>query len=104
MTKVTFYRCGESFLGFKAGGHAGNAPAGENIVCAAISTAVGLTECQLTDVLRLEPDVTIDEENAAVRVMFKTPDEAAQPALRALNVYLKSLAGEYPRYLKISEE
>ena len=104
MTKVTFYRSGESFLGFEAGGHAGNLPAGENIVCAAISTAVGLTECQLTDVLKLAPDVTIDEENAAVRVMFASPKEAAQPALKALCMYLRSLAGEYPRYLKISEE
>ena len=104
MTKVTFYRSGSLLLGFKASGHAGEIPAGENIVCASISAAAGLTECQLTDILKLDPDVTIDEEKAVIRIVFETPEKTAQPALEALYMYLNSLAGEYPRYLKVSEE
>ncbi len=45
MTTVTFFRKGPAYLGFRAGGHSGHAPRGEDIVCAAISAAVGLAEC-----------------------------------------------------------
>lgn len=103
MTVVTFFRSGAALLGFEAGGHSGKAPQGEDIVCAAISAAVSLAECQLTDVLQLPAEVTVDDENTRVSVRFSEPCEAAQPVLKALCLYLKELAGEYPRFLKILE-
>ena len=53
MTVVTFFRKDGAYLGFQAGGHSGHAPRGADIVCAAISAAVGLAECEITDVLKL---------------------------------------------------
>ncbi len=103
MTVVTFFRSGPAYLGFEASGHAGKAPAGEDIVCAAISAAVGLAECQITDVLKLPAEAVADEENTRVSVRFSEPCEAAQPVIRALRLYLTELAGEYPRFLKILE-
>ena len=103
MTVVSFFRSGAAFLGFEAAGHSGSAPAGEDIVCAAVSAAVTLTECQITDVLRLPAEVTVDDENARVSVRFSEPCEAARPVLEALWLYLTELAGEYPRFLKILE-
>lgn len=103
MTTVTFFREGSAYLGFQAGGHAGQAPRGEDIVCAAISAAVGLAECEITDVLKLPAEVVVEEETTEVSVRFEKPCEAAQPVMEALRLYLTRLAGEYPRFLKIME-
>ena len=103
MTKIEFIRDGQDYLGFSASGHAGNLPEGENIVCAAISAAVELTECQLTDVLLLETDVRVDPKTASVSVKLKTAQAQAQAPIRALRMYLEELAQTYPRFLKISE-
>jgi len=103
MTTVTFFHKDDALLGFRAGGHAGYADEGEDIVCAAISSAVGLAECQLTDVLHLPAEVTVDEQTTEVSVRFSEPCGPAQPALQALRLYLTALAEEYPRFLKILE-
>lgn len=103
MTTVTFFRKGSAYLGFQASGHAGQAPRGEDIVCAAVSAAVGLAECEMTDVRKLPAEVVVDEKNTKVSIWFHEPEEAAQPVFEALCLYLTRLAGEYPRFLKIME-
>lgn len=103
MTTVTFFRKGAAYLGFRASGHSGKAPRGEDIVCAAISAAVGLAECEITDVLMLSAEVVVDQENTEVSVLFTEPCETAQPVFEALRLYLTRLAEDYPRFLKIME-
>ena len=103
MTKIEFIRDEQGYLGFSAKGHAGDMPEGENIVCAAISAAVELTECQLTDVLLLETDVRVDPKTASVSVNLKTAHAQAQAPIRALRMYLEELAQTYPRLIKITE-
>ena len=103
MTRIVFFRNSEGYTGFTACGHAGGAPEGENIVCAVISAAVELTECQLSDILLLDTDVSIDHKSALVSVMMKQAHAQGQAPIRALKMYLESLAQEYPRFLNISE-
>ncbi len=103
MTNIQFIRDRQGYLGFSASGHAGDMPEGENIVCAAISAAVELTECQLTDVLLLETDVRVDPKTASVSVNLKTAQAQAQAPIRALRMYLEQLAQTYPRFLNITE-
>ena len=45
MTTVTFYTEGRRITGFDASGHSGFAEAGEDIVCAAVTSTVRLVEC-----------------------------------------------------------
>ena len=59
MTTVTFHSTGGRLDGFAVEGHSGYAEAGSDIVCAAISAAVGLTEGPINEVWGL---------GAAVRV------------------------------------
>ena len=54
MTTVTFYSEGSRLTGLEMKGHSGYAPQGEDIVCAALTSAVRLTECAVNDVLGLE--------------------------------------------------
>ena len=54
MTTAAFYSEGSRLTGFEMKGHSGYAPQGEDIVCAALTSAVRLTECAINDVLGLE--------------------------------------------------
>jgi uncharacterized protein YsxB (DUF464 family) len=103
MTTVTFYKQDELYRGFSASGHAGQADYGEDIVCAAVSAAVTLTECQLSDVMKLSPTVDVSSVDTSISVTFSVPNKAAQPAITALFMYLTQLSGEYPRFLKTLE-
>jgi len=103
MTSIQFFRKDGLYTGFSFKGHAGQASEGENIVCAAISASVELTECQLTDVLKLDTEVEVDARSARVTVITKTPHPLAQAPIIALRMYMEQLEEEYPRFLKISE-
>ncbi len=103
MTNVEFIHTAQGYIGFSACGHAGDAPQGENIVCAAVSAAVELTECQLTDILLLHTQVDIDAKTARVSVRLQDAHPLAQAPVQALKLYLTRLAEEYPRFLNILE-
>ena len=65
MTTVTFHSEGSRLVSFEVKGHSGYAPEGEDIVCAAVTSAVRLIECAVNDVLGLEAEagqtVTFDQ-------------------------------------------
>ena len=53
MIEVTFFTEGSRLTGFEVKGHSGLAPQGEDILCAAVTSAVRLTECAVNDILSL---------------------------------------------------
>ena len=53
MIEVTFHSQGSRLSGFEVKGHSGLAPQGEDILCAAVTSAVRLTECAVNAVLGL---------------------------------------------------
>ena len=59
MTTVTFYMEGERIVGFTVQGHSGYADEGSDIICAAVTSAVRLTECAVNDVLGLGASVMV---------------------------------------------
>ena len=104
MTSITFHSADGRIDGFVVEGHSGYAEAGSDIVCAAISAAVGLTECAINEVLGLGAPVKASEKNA--RISLKLPaklDEAneyaCQTLLAGLLVYLQAMGSEYPENL-----
>ena len=106
MTSITFHSADGRIDGFVVEGHSGYAEAGSDIVCAAISAAVGLTECAINEVLGLGPPVKASEKNA--RISLKLPaklDEAneyaCQTLLAGLLVYLQAMREQYPDYLTV---
>ena len=56
MTTVTFHSADNRIDGFVVEGHSGYAEAGADIVCAAVSAAVGLAECTSNEVLGIRDD------------------------------------------------
>ena len=77
MTKVTFSLQGDKILSVDILGHAGYAEEGEDIVCAAISSAVMLTHALLYDVQRIPVDTLIEDEGAHIR--FTLPKDGTYP-------------------------
>ena len=66
MTTVTFHSEGDRITGFEVQGHSGYAQEGEDIVCAAVTSAVRLVECTINDVMGLEAAVKVREKDATI--------------------------------------
>ena len=101
MTTVTFHSADGRLDGFVVEGHSGYAQAGADIVCAAVSAAVGLTECTINEVLGLGAPVKAREADA--RISLKLPaglseenEYACQNLLTGMMVYLQAMGEEYP--------
>ncbi len=108
MTTVTFHTEGSRITGFEAKGHSGYAAAGEDIVCAAVTSAVRLAECTLNDVLGLCASVKVHEKTAAITLrlpggMAPGAESTCQALLTGMMVYLTSLHEEYPDFIEVLE-
>ena len=108
MTTVTFYSEGSRVTGFEVKGHSGYAPEGEDIVCAAVTSAVRLVECAVNDVLGLEASVKVKEQDASISLKLpsglgQTNESTCQTLLVALMVHFVQLAEEYPDNLTVLE-
>ena len=109
MTTVSFHLEGDRIVGFTVKGHSGYAEAGSDIVCAAVTSAVRLTECAVNDVLGLGATVKVKEKDASVSLRIPgglSPDNetACQTLLAALMVHFTSLHEEFPEYVLVVEE
>ena len=108
MTTVTFCSEGSRIVGFEVKGHSGYATQGEDIVCAAVTSAVRLTECAINDVLGLEAAVKVREKDASITLKLpsslgQTNESTCQALLTALMVHFVQLAEEYPDYISVLE-
>lgn len=99
--KAKFYKQ-KVFLGFVIEGHAGLAPAGEDILCAAVSSAVQMTVNGITEVLKAPADLSVKESRISLKL--KQDDEAAGSMIESLWLQLNLLAEEYQGYIDLSIE
>ena len=106
MTTVTFHSAHSRLDGFVVEGHSGYAEAGADIVCAAVSAAVGLAECTVNEVLGLGAPVKASEADA--RISLKLPnglseanEHTCQNILTGMMVYLQAMGEEYPENLAV---
>ena len=109
MTTASFATDGSRIVSFTVKGHSGLAESGEDILCAAVTSAVRLTECAVNDVLGLEASVKVRERDAAITLRLpgglgEENESTCQTLLTALMVYLTELHGEYPENIIVVEE
>ena len=109
MTTVTFLMEGNRIIGFDSQGHSGYAEAGEDIVCAAITSAIRLVDATINDVLGLAASVKIREEEALISLrlpggLAPTAESTCQALLTGLMVYFAQLHDEYPENIEVLEE
>ena len=107
MVTIRFYIDGES-VGLSMQGHAGNGPKGQDIVCAAVTSAVRLVEATVNDVMGLCASVKVCEKSAAISFRLPgslgpTAENTCQNLLTGLMVYLSQLHDEYPDNIEVLE-
>ena len=105
MIRAVFAR---DFSAFSLSGHAGYADAGEDIVCAAVTSAVRLVECTINDVMGLEAAVKVREKDATISLKLpgklgQTAESTCQSLLTGLMVHFVQLNEEYPENISVLE-
>ena len=108
MTTASFAIEAGRMVSFSVEGHSGLAEAGEDVLCAAITSAVRLTECAINDVLCLEASVKVSERDASVTLKLPSRledsvEETCQTLLAAFLLHLVNLAEEYPENITVLE-
>ena len=94
-----FVRSGKSNIGFECKGHAGYAQAGQDIVCAAVSSAAYLTANTITDSFGIKAEAEVSDGY----MFFLLTEESAQGTkmLDGLEAHIRMLAQDYPRSIKV---
>ena len=109
MTTVTFLTEEARIVGFDAQGHSDFAAEGEDIVCAAVTSAVRLVEATVNDVLGLAASVKVREQDASISLhlpggLSPTAESTCQSLLAGLMVYFSALHDEYPDNVEVLED
>lgn len=100
MIKVKFYLSENLISGFEVSGHSGSAEKGEDIICSAVSSAVYMTVNTVTDVLFINAE--IDVRDGYLKCVLNEKLSEAQHILIGLRLHLESLAGDYPKNIKVT--
>ena len=103
MTTLRFYRSHGRLSGFTCQGHSGYAEAGEDIVCAAITSAIRLLECTLNDVMKAGADCSVDERGTRITLKLSSPSKTEEELLKGFFLYMQGLKNEYPDYITVLE-
>ena len=106
MTTIVFYRTEEGILGFKAQDHAGYAPEGSDIVCAAISALTQTTVVGLNEVVGVSCQWEMDDGFLSCflpRDLSQDQWEQSQIVLETLFKGLAAIRTDYDEYLSIRE-
>ena len=98
MTRLVVFKNGEHLIGFSCSGHSGYANAGEDIVCAAISTAVQLVISYFCKYHNDDVDVTVNEQDALMELRCKKSFESADRQISVLSDFALQLSEEYSDY------
>ena len=104
MTRCEFFMDDDRITGFSVSGHSGYAEAGQDIVCAAITTAVTMAEATINDVCGAKAKVRVKEEDARITLTLPVScdeEEAVQAVLAGMMLTLCSMRDDYPDYIEV---
>ncbi len=103
MIRIEFRECAGGIQGFSVTGHAGFGSAGNDIVCAAVSSAAYMTANTITEILGEPAAITVDE---GLMMLTVTGDVArCRDILSGFRLHLQALQDQYPTgvHLTITE-
>ena len=96
----------DRITGFSVSGHSGYAEAGSDIVCAAISAVVSMTEAVINDICGAKAKVRVKDEQARITLTLPVScdeEDAVQAVLAGMMITLCSLRDDYPDYIEVLE-
>ena len=106
MTRVEIFNQDGRINGFSVSGHSGYGEEGGDIVCAAVSAAVQLTECTINDVLGNHANTKVREDEPRITLTLPATcddEEAVQAVLTGFMLTMCSLRDDYPDYIEVME-
>ena len=105
MIKVKILKRNGKSVGFDISCHSGYAENGKDIVCAAVSSAVGFCETLLNDSLGAKASVTVQPDTARIALSLSGNGDVDLQIkiLSALERHLLGIAEEYPKYIEVLE-
>ena len=95
MIRVRFQTADDSITGFHLSGHAGAGEHGQDIVCAAVSSAAYMTANTVTEIIGATADITVDD--GYMRVMLTDKIADCQDILSGFQLHLEALQEQYPK-------
>lgn len=100
MTRSKFLQRNGRLCGFILTGHAGSAEAGQNLVCAAVSSAAYMTANTITDVCHCAADIEERDGHLALRLSSEEA-ERCQTILEGFRLHMQALREQYPQHITI---
>ena len=91
----------EDSASFTVKGHAGYAEEGEDIVCAAVSSAVYMTVNTLTEIFGVKDTSRVKDGYLHFEI---SGNETARDIIKGLKLHISGLADEYPDYVTVTTE
>ncbi|MBR0141780.1 MAG: ribosomal-processing cysteine protease Prp [Ruminococcus sp.] len=99
MIRAEFFEKNREIVGFRVKDHSGYAESGEDIVCAAVSSAVQLT-ANLLEAMGFEPDVKLGEN--VVECTLPSCGNLQSTVLGQFKIHLESVQEEFPENINIT--
>ena len=100
MIEAVFERKNGRLCGFSVRGHAGYADAGEDIVCAAVSSAVQFTTILITESFQEQDEERQDGDRITVRLKAPDMGQSAR-VIGGLYQHLQYISEDYPGTISI---
>ena len=100
MIKAVFYKENGGLSGFSLSGHAGYGTQGNDVVCAAVSSASELTCNTVTEFFGDEAQVGV-EENTLILRLKNGSCEYSRKLIESFKVHLELINEEYPDSIRI---
>ncbi|HAY60698.1 MAG: ribosomal-processing cysteine protease Prp [Acidaminococcaceae bacterium] len=92
------------YTGYRAKGHANDAPAGESVVCAWVSAVTQMALIGLEGEAKFPVAYTADPKSGLLTVQLKkAPDETSQLLIGSMVRILQQLAAECPKDVRVRE-
>lgn len=95
------FHFGENGISFTVKGHSGRAKAGEDILCAAVSSAVYMAANTVTEILGLSPEIAERDGFLSLTLTSSAEAKAASPVIEGLCLHLAGLEEQYPDYIHV---
>lgn len=101
MISAVFTANGKTLTGFQISGHSGYAEEGQDIVCAAVSSAALMAANTITEIQRLRADIAVDD--GFLKLNLSSGDaQTASVTLEGLRLHLTALAKEHPQFIHVT--
>lgn len=99
MIEIEFYSGINGLCGFEASGHALGSEAGENVICAFVSSACLMAANTVTEIIGLDADAQSDD--GYLKLMILENASLAQDILNGFRLHMTELEKDYPANIKV---